>query len=146
DAAAAKPKVLIADPDADFRTAAERALEEDFSVKTARSQAETLVHLLRWKRKAVLLSHTVPGLDIATLSAHLEALGGRDKPDFYRLDGPGVRLTPPGADSPFLGAVRKTYVAAGLASQIGELVLGLPRTAQGLKPWADFLERELRTA
>jgi two-component system chemotaxis response regulator CheY len=141
-----KPKVLIADPDADFRGSAERALEADFSVKTARSQAEALVHLLRWKPAAVFLSPAIPGLDMATLIAPVEALVGRDRPSFYRLDDLGSRLDPLGPGSPFAGAVRKSYVEASFASQVGELVLGVPRTGQGLKPWADFLESELRTA
>lgn len=142
----AKPKVLIADPDAEFRASAERALEGEFAVKTARSQAEALVHLLRWKPAAVFLSQALPGLDIAALNARLESRAGRDKPNFYRLDELGTKLDPPCPGSPFAAAVRKTYVAAGFASQVGELVLGVSRTAQGLKPWVDFLERELRTA
>lgn len=141
-----KPKVLIADPDADFRSTAQRALEGGFAVETARSLAETLVHLLRWNPSAVFLSPAIPGLDVDTLAARAEGLYGRDKPNFFRLDEPGTRLDPPGPESHFAGAVRKSYVASNFASQVGELVLGIPHTAQGMKPWADFLEHELRTA
>lgn len=141
-----KPRVLIADSEADFRGAAERALEGEFSVKTARSLAEILVHLLRWKPTAVFVSSSIPGLDLHTLGARIEALVGRDKPRFYRLDEPGSRLDPPAPGDGFAGVVRKSYVAASFASDVSELVLGVPRTAQGLKPWADFLESELRTA
>jgi len=146
DSASTKPKVLIADPEADFRGSAERALEGEFSVKTARSQAETLVHLLRWKPTAVFLSPAIPGLDFNIFTTSLESSLGRDRPNFYRLDEAGSRLDPPGPGSRFVGAVRKSYVAASFASQVGEPVLGVPRAAQGLKPWADFLECELRTA
>ena len=146
DGAATKPRVLIADPEADFRSSAERALEGEFAVKTARSLAEILVHLLRWKPTVVFVSPAIPGLDPGTLSARIEALVGRDKPIFYRLDEPGSRLEQPGPRDSFAGAVRKSYVAASFASEVSERVLGVPRTAQGLKPWADFLEAELRTA
>ena len=80
DPSGRKVRVLIADSDADFRSIAKRALEGDFAVKTARSLAETLVHLLRWKPSAVFLSPAVPGLDVETLSAPMESLAGRDKP------------------------------------------------------------------
>lgn len=146
DSAGAKPKVLIADSDAGFRTAAERALQDEFVVKTARSMAEILVHLLRWKPTAIFVSPAIQGLDPDTLRARIDALVGRDRPALYRLDEAGSRLDQPGSESPFNGALRKSYVAASLACDVGELVLGIPRTAQGLKPWANFLERELRTA
>ncbi|MDA0205841.1 MAG: response regulator [Acidobacteria bacterium] len=144
--AGAKPRVLIADPEADFRDSAERALQGEFSVKTARSLAEILVHLLRWKPTAVFVSPGISGLELDTLNTRIEALVGPDKPNFYRLDEPGSRLEPPIPGEGYAGAIRKSYVAATFASSVGELVLGVPRTARGLKPWADFLENELRTA
>jgi len=137
---------LIADPELDFRDSAERALQGNFSVKTARSLAEILVHLLRWKPIAVFVSTGIPGLDLNTLSTCIEALGGRDKPNFYRLDEPGSRLEPPIPGEGYAGAIHKSYVSATFAAKVSELVLGVPRTAQGLKPWADFLGNELRTA
>ena len=146
DGAGAKPRVLIADRDADFRDSAARALHDEFSVKTARSLAEILVQLLRWKPTAVFVSPGIPGLDLDTLSTRIEALVGSDKPNFYRLDEPGSHLEPPIPGEGYAGAIRKSYVATTFASQVSELVLGIPRTAQGLKPWADFLGNELRTA
>jgi two-component system chemotaxis response regulator CheY len=146
DSAATKPRVLIADPDSEFRGSAERALQEEFSVKTARSLAEILVHLLRWKPAAVFVSPQIPGLELEKLIARIDALGGRDHPKFYRLDEPGDRTEMLVPTDGYTGAIRKSYVATTLASNVAELVLGVPRTAQGLKPWAEFLERELTTA
>jgi hypothetical protein len=59
-----KPRLLVADPDAEFRGAAERTLQEEFSVKTARLLAEIRVHLLRWKPMAILVSPQIPGLEL----------------------------------------------------------------------------------
>lgn len=146
ESAASKPRVLIADPDSEFRGSAERALQEEFSVKTARSLAEILVHLLRWKPAAVFISPQIPGLELEKLTARINALGGGEKPNFYRLDEPGDRNALPVPTEGYAGGIRKSYVATTLASDVAELVLGVPRTAQGLKPWAEFLERELTTA
>lgn len=146
DSAATKLRVLIADPDSEFRGSAERALQDEFSVKTARSLAEVLVHLVRWKPAAVFASPHIPGLELEKLIARVDALGGGAKPNFYRLDEAGDRNQLPTPRDGYVGAVRKSYVATTFASSVAELVLGVPRTAPGLKPWADFLERELTTA
>lgn len=141
-----KPKILIADAEEDFRNSAERALKDEFSVKTARSLAETLVHLLRWKPKAVFITPGLIGQHLDNLRSRIAAMAERDKPALYRLDEPGSRLEQPRGEDSYAAAIRKSYVASTLASDVSELVLGIPRNAQGLKPWADFLERELTTA
>ncbi len=146
DSAATKPRILVADPDGEFRGTAERALQEEFCVKTARSLAEILVHMLRWKPVAILVSPAMPGLEIDKLITRIDAIGGRDQPSFYRLEEPGARTETTALTDGYAGVIRKSYVATTFASDVAELVLGVPRTAQGLKPWAEFLERELTTA
>lgn len=146
ESAATKPRVLVADPDGEFRGAAERALQEEFCVKTARSLAEILVHLLRWKPMAILVSPRIPGLELEKLITRIDALVGGEQPSCYRLDEPGDRAESTASTDGYAGVIRKSYVATTFASDVAELVLGVPRTAQGLKPWAEFLERELKTA
>jgi CheY-specific phosphatase CheX len=80
------------------------------------------------------------------LIARIDALGGGEEPSCYRLDELGDRAESTASTDGYAGVIRKSYVATTFASDVAELVLGVPRTAEGLKPWAEFLERELKTA